>query len=221
MVILRSRHSFPTRTLARVLVLAVLCLLPAEALAEDAPPQIPPKEVATEAALLDLDRRYQEKFGAIEAKFVASEKQVETALIASDKRYEQRFAAQEKAVEAALSAAEKAVNAALIAAKEAVTKAEVASEKRFDAVNEFRGQLKDQANTLLPRTEFDATKKLLDSLSSRLDRMEGALAAATTIRTDSQQTWGLWVAIVGLIFGVMVAWFARRDAMNARQSPRR
>ena len=57
----------------------------------------------------------------------------------------QRFKAQDRAVLAALAAAEKAVS-----------KAEIAAEKRFDAVNEFRGQLKDQAATFVTRTELYA-----------------------------------------------------------------
>lgn len=46
-----------------------------------------------------------------------------------------------------------AITSALTSAEKAVTKAETASEKRFDNVNEFRGQLADQARTFMPRTE--------------------------------------------------------------------
>jgi len=49
-----------------------------------------------------------------------------------------------------------AMAAALSAAKEAVDKAEKADEKRFDAVNAFRGQLSDQAATFVTRTEVRA-----------------------------------------------------------------
>jgi len=48
-----------------------------------------------------------------------------------------------------------AVRDALQAAEKAVTKAEVAAERRFEAVNEFRGQLSDQAGTFMPRSEAD------------------------------------------------------------------
>lgn len=61
-----------------------------------------------------------------------------------DIRHDQRFVAQEKAV-----------IAALIAAKEAVDKAELASQRRFEAVNEFRAQLSDQATTFMPRLESE------------------------------------------------------------------
>jgi predicted PurR-regulated permease PerM len=37
---------------------------------------------------------------------------------------------------------------------EAVVKAELAAEKRLDSVNEFRGQLQDQAATFVTRTEL-------------------------------------------------------------------
>jgi hypothetical protein len=82
-----------------------------------------------------------------------------------DKRYEQRFLAQESAVQSALVAQEKAVNAALIAADRAVAKAEVAQDKRNEATNEFRGQLSDQAATLMPRKEVE---QVISSLSERM-----------------------------------------------------
>jgi hypothetical protein len=56
---------------------------------------------------------------------------------------EQRFKAQEQAVAFALASAEKAT-----------LKADVSNEKRFDGVNEFRSQLKDQAGTFLTRNEL-------------------------------------------------------------------
>lgn len=62
-----------------------------------------------------------------------------------DRRYEDRSRAQDEKTALALSAAEKAIS-----------KAEAATEKRFDAVNEFRGTLSDQAATLLPRAEANA-----------------------------------------------------------------
>jgi hypothetical protein len=65
------------------------------------------------------------------------------------------FLAQQLAMQTAFNAADKAVTAALEAAEKAVGKAEIAAEKRFDAVNEFRAQLADQAATFLPRSEAE------------------------------------------------------------------
>jgi hypothetical protein len=89
-----------------------------------------------------------------------------------DIRYEQRFQAMDEKTSLALTSSEKAV-----------TKAETATEKRFDAVNEFRGSLKDQAATLFPRSEaetkfsaydekFEDVKKEISSL--RESRSEGS-----------------------------------------------
>jgi hypothetical protein len=68
-----------------------------------------------------------------------------------DRRYEERFKAMDEKTGLALTSSEKAV-----------AKAEMATEKRFDSVNEFRGQLKDQAATLLTRVEADARFKGLE-----------------------------------------------------------
>lgn len=72
-----------------------------------------------------------------------------------DRRLDQRMDAQETAVAAALAAAEKAVTAALVASEKAVDKAEVAQGKVNETQNEFRGALKDQAATLMPRAEAE------------------------------------------------------------------
>ena len=70
-----------------------------------------------------------------------------------------------------------AVSAALLSAEKAVGKAETAAEKRFDAVNEFRAQLADQASTFMPRAESEARASALaekvDALDKRLDKAEG------------------------------------------------
>jgi hypothetical protein len=68
-----------------------------------------------------------------------------------DRRIEERFRAMDEKTGLALTSSEKAV-----------TKAEFATEKRFDAVNEFRGQLKDQASTLIPRAEAETRFAAID-----------------------------------------------------------
>ena len=88
------------------------------------------------------------------------------------------FIAQQTAMRTALEAAEKAVATAMTAAEKAVTKAESAAEKRFEATNEFRGQLADQAATFMPRTEADAAQQRLqdqvNELKDRLNRSDGS-----------------------------------------------
>lgn len=79
---------------------------------------------------------------------------------------DQRFRDQEKAVDAALAAAEKAV-----------ATANSANDKRFESVNEFRGQLGDQVTTFMPRKEYDARHETLETrvaeLTDRMNRTEG------------------------------------------------
>ena len=88
-------------------------------------------------------------------------------------RYEERFTAMDEKTSLALAGSEKAVS-----------KAETATEKRFDAVNEFRGTLSDQTATLLPRAEasarfaaydgkFEDVKKELGSLRESRSSGEG------------------------------------------------
>jgi hypothetical protein len=68
-----------------------------------------------------------------------------------DRRYEDRF-----------NAVDEKTTLALSTSKEANNKSEAATEKRFDSHNEFRGQLKDQAATFMPRAEADARFKSIE-----------------------------------------------------------
>jgi hypothetical protein len=122
-----------------------------------------------------------------------------------DHRYEQRYeasqvaiqaalAADRSAVQAALTAQEKNTQAALVAAKEAVLKAETAAERRFEAVNEFRGQLADQAATFMPRAEAE---QRLRSLAEKLDDLKGSS------RAGASSLYGYLVAAAGVIFAVV------------------
>lgn len=113
---------------------------------------------------------------------------LEAALAERDRRYTERFAAQEGANQLALNAAEKAV-----------LKAENASEKRFEAVNEFRATLSDQAATLISRKEVEA---LFSAVNSTLNRLENSDAAALGKGAGMSQLWGVIVASGGLAIGI-------------------
>ena len=113
-----------------------------------------------------------------------------------DRRYEQRFLAQEKAVDLALQRVDKEFHEhlqqvrdenrlALAHQDKAVLKQEQSTEKRFEAVNEFRATLSDQAAGFLPRTEYDRSlgglAKRLDELHTMLlERIESASRACTS-----------------------------------------
>jgi hypothetical protein len=93
-----------------------------------------------------------------------------------DQRYSQRFHDLDEATKTALASAEKAVN-----------KAEAAAEKRFEAVNEFRGTLSDQAATFITRTEVDAAvsrnTERIQELTDRVNRSEGQGSGKDSLRT--------------------------------------
>jgi len=120
-------------------------------------------------------------------------------LAEKDVRDQQRFDAQQLALRDALTAQEKAVNAALTAAEQAVQKAETAAEKRFDAVNEFRAQLADQAQTFMPRNEaqvlIDGQNDKIGGLETRInnlgisiERINAASSGAQEQRTEHRES---------------------------------
>jgi hypothetical protein len=90
-----------------------------------------------------------------------------------DRLYMASFAASSTAVAAALAAQEKAVNAAFLASEKAIIKAEDAQREYNVRSNEFRGQLDDQAKTLMPRPEtmnlFKSYDEKIASMSTNFD----------------------------------------------------
>lgn len=108
-------------------------------------------------------------------------------------------------VDARFDSQEKAVNAALAAAQKAVDKAEVASEKRFEAVNEFRAALGDQARLLMPRIEaeqaFKAMAEKIDVLTTRINARDDRGAGLN-------QGWVILLGIAALVGTVSAIVFA-------------
>jgi hypothetical protein len=99
---------------------------------------------------------------------------------------DERHTAQSMATAAALAAQTRAVDAALLAAEKAVNKAEAASERRFEAVNEFRGQLADQAKTFLPRAEYTVQHQALDEkLGAAVETLSARIEANTKQINDA------------------------------------
>lgn len=121
-----------------------------------------------------------------------------------DLRYQQRYDAQRQALDAALLAAEKAVQTALTAAEKAVAKAETAAEKRFEAVNEFRGQLADQAATLVTRVEFNAATTAQNEKIEDLKTYRDQAGGARGQRAASQATILVIAAVVGILMPAII-----------------
>ena len=142
---------------------------------------------------------------------------IKALMLAADKRYEQRFDSQEKAVINALAAQKELSFTTAADAKEAVNKAQQATEKRFDSVNEFRAQLKDQQTTFMSRAEVEQRMKALTDvvalLQQRVDKTEGQGTGAANL-------WALIVGALGLLFGAVGLYlaFSRRGEMRRAQA---
>lgn len=99
---------------------------------------------------------------------------LQTLIDERDRLYDMRFKASETAVNAALAAQEKSVAAAFQASEKAIVKAEDAQKDYNTRSNEFRGQLDDQAKTLMPRLEsqtvYRAFEDKLESLKVSLEK---------------------------------------------------
>lgn len=92
-----------------------------------------------------------------------------------DHRYEDRFVAMDEKTSLALAGSEKAVS-----------KAEAATEKRFDAVNEFRSALGDQASLQMPRKEADAKFVAFeDKINTMKDSFSKEIAGLKESRSES------------------------------------
>jgi hypothetical protein len=147
-----------------------------------------------------------------------------------DRRYEDRFKAQETTVGDRFKAAETAVSAALAAQKELTNASFIASEKAIGKAetaqadynvrsNEFRGQLDDQAKTLMPRAESQVQFKSYDEkieqmrveiASLREYRSAGGGAKSQQLESRQQSQWVIGLAVSagiglgGLLTGVIM-----------------
>ena len=131
---------------------------------------------------------------------------------------ETRINALDRLLSRRMDDADKAISAALASAEKAVTKAETSAERRFEAVNEFRKTLSDQASTFIPRGEYDAANAAVADrvnanadrvaalelrLTSRLDRGEGSEAGAAGQRGEQRLNLSQVIAGIATIVAVV------------------
>jgi hypothetical protein len=108
-----------------------------------------------------------------------------------------------------LAAQDKAVQIAMIASEKAVVKAEMAAEKRFEATNEFRGQLSDQAATFMPRNEAE---QRFAQLAAAVAELKEATTGSRMRSVGVNASWammlgagGLLLTLIGVVVAVIVA----------------
>jgi hypothetical protein len=110
---------------------------------------------------------------------------------------------------AAILAQDKAVQIAMVASEKAVVKAEVAAEKRFEANNEYRSQLTEQAATFMPRAEAEQRlSQMLESISELKQAQSGRGgrdAGATATRALFLALGALGLTLLGVVVAIVVA----------------
>ena|SRR5580693_1783506 len=151
-----------------------------------------------------FDKRMEERHNA-------AERAIKVAFEAQNTAMQAAFAAQREAVTTAFLSQKEAVNAALAAADRAVLKAELATEKRFEAVNEFRATLADQQRTLMPRSEAEAITKALEAkldaiaknLTDKIDGIAKTQIALGGVKVGEKFGWQYSVAIIGLLLSIL------------------
>jgi hypothetical protein len=117
--------------------------------------------------------------------------EVEIASVVSLREYiDIRFDAQEKAVQSALASADRAV-----------AKAEAASDKRFEAVNEFRASLNDNTRTLMPRAEYEQAIK---AMNEKIDILTNRVNTRDDRGKGMGEIWGYIVGAIGLLIALVV-----------------
>lgn len=128
-------------------------------------------------------------------------------IYSNDRRYQESFAAAEKAVAAALAAQKELTNAAFASSEKAIVKAEDAQRDYNVRSNEFRGQLDDQAQTLMPRTETHVLIKSVEDkigeITKTMDTMTGRVTTIESRGIGKTEAWQYIVAGIGVILGLV------------------
>ena len=134
-----------------------------------------------------------------------------------------------------INAQKDAISVAMVAADKATAKAENAMERRLEGMNEFRGQLKDQASTFIGRLEYEAKHDLLtakyeasvillsDKIHALNERMNiiasvqasgvAANAGAKEAKTEGKQSrleWKDWILFAIVIAGFVINYLIGR-----------
>ena len=82
----------------------------------------------------------------------------------------------------------------------AIQKADSATEKRFDAVNEFRNTLSDQQRTLMPRQEYESTHasltQMMLGIEKRVDKNEN-------VKEGGSLVWAYVIGGAGFVTGLV------------------
>jgi hypothetical protein len=140
-----------------------------------------------------------------------------------DRLYKERDESRRTAVDAALVAMDKQTRASFEASEKAIVKAEDSQREYNIRSNEFRGQLDDQAKTLLPRAEAGVLfkgleEKIRSSDDSREKKFDIVTKDITALRESRSNLDGR-TAILGIVGMALVAIAVAWLTMSFRTAP--
>lgn len=125
-----------------------------------------------------------------------------------DRLYLEKFRASEIAVSAAIAASDKQTAASFASSEKAIGKAEQAQSDYNVRSNEFRGQLDDQAKTLMPRTEsqtlFKSYEDKLEDIKKRQEIFSSFMSTYGGAK-DARHEGGehnQWVIGIAVVVGI-------------------
>ncbi len=131
-----------------------------------------------------------------------------------DRQYNSRFESAEKQVTVAFAAQKELASFVRESSEKAILKSEEAQRSYNERSNEFRGQLDDQAKTLMPRSEVDAKIKALevlfyqarDSAEDERNRWDARISKLDTSQANLQgRMWAIPIMISGVMWVIGLA----------------
>jgi len=129
---------------------------------------------------------------------------IEKVLAEMDRRYEERFGASERARDAALASQDKLVAAAFAAAEKSGAKSEESATARLDQHNQLQTKMDRQAATFAEKEWVlagrDALERELRALAERVARFENREEGISKTTKIIVGAIGLLATIVGLYF---------------------
>jgi chromosome segregation ATPase len=114
-----------------------------------------------------------------------------------DAKYKELREVHLRAIDAKFEAARESRATAIESQRQAILKSEASIEKRFDAVNEFRSQLAEQAASFMPRQEADIRYKAIEG---QLNILQDRINTAAGRMGGYNSGWGYLMSIVAGLF---------------------
>jgi len=87
--------------------------------------------------------------------------------------------------------------------EKATIKTDSAAEKRFESVNEFRGQLRDQQNTFVTKNEINIR---FENIEKKVDVLIGNIKSSEGKNNGIGLVWGVIIVVISFIIsGISIA----------------